>query len=382
MRIAFYAPLKPPDHPVPSGDRRVARLLMAALAAAGHEPILAARLRSRDGNGDHERQARLRALGGRLAERYLRRVAARPSLRPDLWLTYHLYYKAPDWIGPRVAAALRIPYVVAEASLAQKRRDGEWQIGHRATADALRRAERVIGLNSADREGVMPALARPEHWTALLPFLDTAPFDVAVATRRATRARLAQTWKLDPALPWLATVAMMRVDVKLESYRLLGAALARCLDQPFQLLVAGDGPAREQVAAALAPLGERVRWLGLLEEGAVPELLAASDLYVWPAIGEAYGLAILEAQAAGLPVVAGHTGGVGDIVADGLTGLLVPVGEPAEFSAAAAVLINDEARRARMSLAARRKIAAHHDLAAAARRLDAVLRDLVPATSP
>ena len=382
MRIAFYAPLKPPDHPVPSGDRRVARLLMAALAAAGHEPILAARLRSRDGNGDHERQARLRALGGRLAERYLRRVAARPSLRPDLWLTYHLYYKAPDWIGPRVAAALRIPYVVAEASLAQKRRDGEWQIGHRATADALRRAERVIGLNSADREGVMPALARHEHWTALLPFLDTAPFDVAVATRRATRARLAQTWKLDPALPWLATVAMMRVDVKLESYRLLGAALARCLDQPFQLVVAGDGSAREQVAAALAPLGERVRWLGVIEEGAVPELLAASDLYVWPAIGEAYGLAILEAQAAGLPVVAGHTGGVGDIVADGLTGLLVPVGEPAEFSAAAAVLINDEARRARMSLAARRKIAAHHDLAAAARRLDAVLRDLVPATSP
>jgi glycosyltransferase involved in cell wall biosynthesis len=382
MRIAFYAPLKPPDHPVPSGDRRVARLLMAALAAAGHEPILAARLRSRDGNGDHERQARLRALGGRLAERYLRQVAARPSLRPDLWLTYHLYYKAPDWIGPRVAAALRIPYVVAEASLAEKRKGGEWQIGHRATADALGRAERVIGLNSADREGVMPALARPEHWTALLPFLDTAPFEVAVATRRATRARLAQTWKLDPALPWLATVAMMRADVKLESYCLLGAALARCLDQPFQLLVVGDGPAREQVAAALAPLGKRVRWLGVLEEGAVPELMAASDLYVWPAIGEAYGLAILEAQAAGLPVVAGHTGGVGDIVADGLTGLLVPVGKPAEFSAATAVLIDDETRRARMSLAARRKVATHHDIAAAARRLDAVLRDLVPATSP
>jgi len=382
MRIAFYAPLKPPDHPVPSGDRRVARLLMAALAAAGHEPILAARLRSRDGSGDGERQARLRALGARLAERYLRQVAARPSLRPDLWLTYHLYYKAPDWIGPGVAAALRIPYVVAEASVAEKRKGGEWRIGHRATADALKRAERVIGLNSADREGVMPALARPEHWTALLPFLDITPFDVAFATRRATRSRLAQTWKLDPALPWLATVAMMRSDVKLESYRLLGAALARCLDQPFQLLVAGDGPAREQVVAALAPLGKRVRWLGVLEEGAVPELLTASDLYVWPAIGDAYGLAILEAQAAGLPVVAGHTGGVGDIVADGLTGLLVPVGDPAAFSAAAAVLIDDATRRARMTLAARRKVATHHDIAAAARRFDAVLRDLVPATSP
>jgi glycosyltransferase involved in cell wall biosynthesis len=382
MRIAFYAPLKPPDHPVPSGDRQMARLLMAALAAAGHEPILAARLRSRDGSGDHERQARLRALGARLAERYISRVTAHPSLRPDLWFTYHLYYKAPDWIGPRVATALRIPYVVAEASLAEKRSGGHWQIGHRATADALKRATRVIGFNSADREGVLPALARPEHWTALLPFLDTGPFEAAVAASRSARARLAWRWGLDPALPWLVTVAMMRADVKLESYRLLGAALARCLDRPFQLLVAGDGPARDEVKGALAPLGSRARLLGCLEESAVPELLATCDLYVWPAIGEAYGLAILEAQAAGLPVVAGQTGGVGDIVADGLTGLLVPVGDVAAFSAATAALIDDATRRTRMGSAARRKIAVGHDLTAAAGRLDAVLRDLVPATAP
>jgi glycosyltransferase involved in cell wall biosynthesis len=377
MRIAFYAPLKPPDHPVPSGDRRMARLLLAALKVAGHEPELAARLRSRDGSGDRRRQARLRTLGTKLAERYLRRVAARPDLRPDLWLTYHVYYKAPDWIGPRVASALRIPYVVAEASLAEKRRGGRWQLGHRAAADAIKRAQRVIGINSADREGVMPALARPEHWSALLPFLDTAPFEVMVAGRRAARARVAERWRLEPALPWLVTVAMMRDDVKLESYRLLGAALARCLDQPFQLLIAGDGPAEAQVRAALKPLGSRVRYLGRLEESEVPELLVASDLYVWPAIGEAYGLAILEAQAAGLPVVAGSTGGVGDIVADGLTGILVPEGDVAAFSAATAVLIDDDTRRARMGTAARRKVAANHDLAAAASRLDAVLRDLV-----
>ena len=46
MRIAFYAPLKPPDHPVPSGDRRIARLLLEALRRAGHEVALASRLRS------------------------------------------------------------------------------------------------------------------------------------------------------------------------------------------------------------------------------------------------------------------------------------------------------------------------------------------------
>ena len=52
MRVMFYAPLKPPTHPVPSGDRRIARLLMRAIEAAGHSVELATRFRSRDGSGD------------------------------------------------------------------------------------------------------------------------------------------------------------------------------------------------------------------------------------------------------------------------------------------------------------------------------------------
>ena len=59
MRIAFYAPLKPADHPTPSGDRRIARLFLEALRHAGHQPFVASRLRSYDGAGDTKRQARL-----------------------------------------------------------------------------------------------------------------------------------------------------------------------------------------------------------------------------------------------------------------------------------------------------------------------------------
>ena len=66
MRIAFHAPLKPPDHPVPSGDRRMAQLLMAALAARGHEVALATRLRSFDRDGDARRQARIVADAGNM----------------------------------------------------------------------------------------------------------------------------------------------------------------------------------------------------------------------------------------------------------------------------------------------------------------------------
>src|SRR5687767_2980513 len=116
MRIAFYAPLKPPDHPTPSGDRRVARVLIEAVRFAGHQPFVASRLRSYDGAGDPFRQARVALIGRGAAERLLQRWDRQPAAAPELWLTYHLYYKAPDWLGPRVSAALGIPYVIAEAS--------------------------------------------------------------------------------------------------------------------------------------------------------------------------------------------------------------------------------------------------------------------------
>ena len=61
---------------------------------------------------------------------------------------------------------------------------------------------------------------------------------------------------------------------------------------------------------------------------------AAADLYLWPAINEAYGMAFLEAQAAGLPVIAGRTGGVPAVVAADETGLLTPVGDAHAFAAA------------------------------------------------
>jgi hypothetical protein len=88
--VAFYAPLKPPDHPVPSGDRRMAQALMRALAAGGHPVELASHLRSYDKAGDAMRQRRIRAVGERLAPRLLRRYRQMPpGRRPRAWLTYH-----------------------------------------------------------------------------------------------------------------------------------------------------------------------------------------------------------------------------------------------------------------------------------------------------
>lgn len=380
MRIAFYAPLKPPTHPIPSGDREVARLILAALKRGGHETELASRLRSREGEGDPTRQRALAEIGERLARRAIRRFGARPKgQRPELWLTYHLYYKAPDWIGPAAARALDIPYVVIEASHAPKRAEGAWSRGHAAVEAAIRRADAVIQLNPTDVECVRPLLAAPDRLTLMKPFLDGTPYRAAARERASHRARLARQLKLDPAKPWLLAVGMMREGDKLNSYRVLGDALGWIVRLDWQLVAVGDGPARRAVEAALAPLGsERLRFAGLIAREHLPEVYAACDLLVWPAIGEAYGMAILEAQAAGLPVIAGDAGGVSAIVADGTTGRLLPLGDAPAFANAVDLAIADPAVRRKWARAAIKKVLAEHDLEGAARALDTVLRRLVP----
>jgi glycosyltransferase involved in cell wall biosynthesis len=365
MRIAFYAPLKPPDHPTPSGDRRVARLLLDALRLAGHEPFLASHLRSFDPVGRPFRQKKLAAHGRQAAERLTARWRAQPEAAPRLWFTYHLYYKAPDWLGPAVSAALGIPYVVAEASFATKRAGGPWDIGHQAVEAALRRADRVIGLNTADRGSVLPLLAHPDRYVALPPFLDARPY---------------QSSRREPTNPpRLITVAMMRPGDKLSSYSVLGTALEKLLDLPWSLEVIGDGSARAEVEAALAPLGDRVRYAGALDEPAIATHLADADIFVWPAINEAFGMALLEAQASGLPVIAGNSGGVGDIVADSETGLLAPPGDVDGFATAVRALLTDPKRRAQFGAAARAKVARAHDLSAAAAQLGDIIATLTRA---
>ena len=362
MRIAFYAPLKPPDHPVASGDRNIARALMQALAAAGHDVALASRLRSLDSRGDETRQRRLHALGDRLAARLAARLArARP---PDAWFTYHLHHKAPDLLGPFTTRALGIPYVIVEASIAGKQRDGPWSAGYARACAAVRAADLVVSLNPADVPGVAAARPAGAAATSLAPFIDIASFaGKAAAATPEPRARVR-----------LATVAMMRPRAKLASYRVLSSALESLRDLDWQLAIVGDGPARAHVEAAFAHLHDRITWLGAREPADIASLLRASDVFLWPAIDEAIGLVFLEAQACGVPVVGAATPGVATVVAADRTGLLVPVGDVAAFAAATRRLIGDAALRGRMSAAAFAYVRERHDVPRAATELDALLR--------
>ena len=364
--VAFYAPLKSPNHPLPSGDRTMARLLMKTLDKAGYSPQLASELRTLDKVGDPQQQEQIRqqslAEAARLIEHY--RTLPEQS-RPCLWFTYHVYYKAPDWIGPRVAQALHIPYTVAEGSRAAKRAHGSWALGHKGAESALDQADAIFVMTAHDREAL--EVARPPHQVLVdfPPFLDM------------------QDWPAPSALPSprgeprLLTVAMMRKGDKLASYSILAAALERIRHLPWSLDIVGDGEAHEDIAQRFSSLADRVRYHGRIESRAdLKAIYESADLFVWPAVNEAYGMVLLEAQAMGCPVLAGAYGGVASVVKHGETGVLTRPGDIAAFADALSALLQDQDRLRSLGAGALRFVRQERDLGHAAVRLRNTLEPL------
>ena len=377
MTIAFYAPLKPPTHPVPSGDRRMARLLMAALSQAGFTVDLCCRFRSFDKTGDRDRQIRLAELADIMIPRLSQRLRQLPrELRPTAWFTYHLYHKAPDWFGSRIARSLDIPYVIAEASHAPKQAGGLWDIGYQSAAASIAAASRIFSFTARDSAGLKD-IVPTDKLIPLAPFLDTAAFHGP--QKSDARRHLAARYNIPSDEPWLLAVGMFRPGDKLESYKILAEVLKTIAGRSWQLLIVGDGIAQAEVRQFFAPLGVRIRYLGLREERDLLQIYASADMMVWPAIREAYGMTLLEAQAAGVPVIAGAGTGVDAVVTTGVGGLIVPkTGADliSGLATATASLLDDPERRASLSAGAREIARRQHDLPVAAAVLRKNLADL------
>ena len=140
----------------------IAQLFLDALRLAGHQPFVASRLRSYDGAGD-------RAAPGAAAQRSRggdRRAAAaplatgNPEPRPSCGSPITSTTRRRTGSVPRSARRSASPMSSPRRPPRRSGPTGRWQIGHRAVEEALRRADAVIGLNPADRDGVLPLLAR------------------------------------------------------------------------------------------------------------------------------------------------------------------------------------------------------------------------------
>ncbi len=353
----------------------MARLLISALKYAGHDVLLASKLRSWNAKGENQAQKRIESRASASINRLKKRFLSEPvGKRPDAWFTYHLYYKASDLIGPEISKALGIPYNVAEASHAPKRAKGEWASGHEAAEAAIRHADHIISLNPTDTPCVQPLLKQNAAITHLKPFLDASNLFKAANQSARNRDILVRKLDLDPTVPILVTVAMMRDGDKFASYRNLADALERLKQTPWQLVIVGDGPKRKSVEDLFANFNKKItRFLGKKASREIADILSSADLFLWPAVNEAYGMAILEAQAAGRPVIAANSGGVGQLIRDGSTGILTEKGNIQDFADAIKSLLSDPNRRLAMGEAAKNTVEKDHTLEEASKIIDFIL---------
>ncbi|MGM0574840.1 MAG: N-acetyl-alpha-D-glucosaminyl L-malate synthase BshA [Myxococcota bacterium] len=124
---------------------------------------------------------------------------------------------------------------------------------------------------------------------------------------------------------------------------------------PARLVMIGDGPERSRAEADLRArgLGSRVRFLGMQEH--FEDILDCSDVFLLPSESESFGLAALEAQSSGVPVVGSDAGGLPEVVADGETGLLAPVGDVEAMVGHVLRLAREPALRRSMARSARER---------------------------
>ena len=234
MRLAFYAPLKSPDHPVPSGDRAMARGLMAALQRGGATVTVSSTLRSRDGAGDSAAQAML----FNAAEAEVTQATARGRTEGwQAWITYHNYYKAPDLIGPAVARALGIPYLLVESSRARKRLTGPWAGFALAAEAASDAADVIFYLTHRDAETLRRDQTVVQRLVHLPPFLAQGALPLPSA--------------LDG--PMLA-VGMLRDGDKRASYQIIAETLALLPTDSCGPARRGPRPPRRARCAGPRPL--------------------------------------------------------------------------------------------------------------------------------
>ncbi len=337
----------------------MARQLIKALQFAGHEVELVSSLK-----------CRLRTAGtlervGADARREVDEIAARwqQDGTPDLMMTYHVYYKSPDFVGSQLASRFDLPFVTVEASYAGKRDRDEWAAAQAISSAAIRQADLNICFTDRDAEGV-GLLVEPAKLAILPPFTD---FSELVFEPRP---------KPTGGPVELLAIAMMLKGNKLESFRLLAEAVQRLKSQNWQLTIVGDGPVRDEVEAMFNG-HDQVRFAGQMDTAGLAGYLANSDMLVWPGYREAFGLAYLEAQGAGLPVIAMRSGGVEAVVKDGETGVLVDEGDASQFATAIDGLVENADMREGMGKRARAFALEERGLAPASARLDELLRKVV-----
>jgi N-acetyl-alpha-D-glucosaminyl L-malate synthase BshA len=222
------------------------------------------------------------------------------------------------------------------------------------------------------------AVTTPSAWlaTATHEKLDVPnDFAIEVVPNFVDTDRFAPTTATARPAPTLVHVSNFRPLKRVEDVVEIFAQVRA--GRPARLRLVGDGPERPRIEARIAALGLAAEVELLGERIDLPAVLRDAALFLLPSQTESFGLAALEAMACGLPVIASAVGGLPEVVADGETGYLRPVGDVGAMAACAGRLLDDEPLRRQMATAARRRAETQFRVEPAVDRYLAVYRRLL-----
>jgi glycosyltransferase involved in cell wall biosynthesis len=348
-----------------SGGEAQVFLLMEKLAALGWRSVLCAPPGSESERRARERGIEFRAVSMRSDLDGKAALSLASEFRSSGAALAHLHTGRATWLGGWGACMAGIPAITT------RRMDREVKPGLRTRLVHGTLTQRSVAISPAVAERLKAGGVEAAR-IALVP---SAVDPAALRPRRASgevRAELGTPAGSAVVLALGALVPRKGHDVLLE-------ALARLAGEDLrpECWIAGEGPERAALVRQAAELGldDTLRLLGRRED--VADLLAAADLVAMPSRREGLGVAALEAMAAAGAVVASRTGGLGEAVVDGRTGLLVPPGDPAALAAAIGRLLRDRALRERLARAGPARVAEGFLPEQMAGRYDALYREVI-----
>ena len=262
----------------------------------------------------------------------------------------------------RAAAAASRPFVVIQHS--------PWVEYPRPVEMVERLADRVVGRRvleaarmvicvSEFTQDYVRSIAPNAHTTVIANGVDSHRFVHGARRNPSDVVRFVAVRRLVPRTG---------VDLLVEAWRMAK------LHPHAELLIASDGPMRSELERAAQGL-QGIKFLGRIDDDTLVDLLQNADATVVPTrSGEGFGLAAAEAHACGTPVIATNQGALGEVVRDGVDGLLVPTGDAAALAGALTRFAHDPSLRARLRSGAE---STDWSWETAGSRLDALLRDII-----
>jgi phosphatidyl-myo-inositol alpha-mannosyltransferase len=291
-----------------------------------------------------------------------RTVAALRDLDPEV---IHVHEPLVPWAGFAAVRAGVAP--VVGTFHAWSTADRAYRLARPLGRALLRRLDAAIAVSDAAAGYHAGALGVPASRFTIVP----NGVDVA---RFADAAPLPELREGDgPVLLFVGRLEKRKgLEPLLRAFTLLKA------ERPdARLVVVGDGPEGERCRNLLpGRLRADVRFLGRVGQDDLPRCYASCDVYVSPALGgESFGIVLLEAMAAGVPIVASDLPGYRSVATDGAQGRLVPPGDPAALATTIGALLDNASLRAAMAAEGRRTVR-RYDWSVVADRLRAVYLDV------